>query len=174
MATKTNIALIGFMGAGKTTIGRNLAKKINFTFVDTDDEIESRAKMSISEIFELHGEEYFRKIESEALNSVLSRENIVIATGGGVVKNKKNIDKMKIVSTVFYIEATSETIYNNVKNSTHRPLLNCPNPLEKINELLNDRLELYKNSCDFIVNVDKTEVDQNVESIINIINMRGE
>lgn len=169
MTSKTNVALIGFMGCGKSTVGRALARKLKYSFVDTDDEIEILARTSISKIFEIHGEGYFRKLEAEVLSKVLVRENTVIATGGGIVKNKENVDQIKEVASIVYLEATSETIYGNVKNSTHRPLLNCEKPLDKIKELLEDRIEIYRNSCDFIVNVDKTETNENVDSIIHLI-----
>ena len=141
---KDNIALIGFMGSGKSTIGRILAKYMDMKFIDIDKMIAAREKKSIPEIFSEKGEQYFRKLERD----------IVIATGGGVIIDNENIKNLKETSFVVYLDCTIECIYERVKNSKTRPLLNVENMFEKIQELHQKRELLYKISSDFIIKID--------------------
>lgn len=153
---KDNIALIGFMGSGKSTIGRVLAKYLDMKFIDIDKLISAREKKSIPEIFAEKGESYFRKLEREIVYEESLDNNIVIATGGGVIIDNENIKTLRETSYIVYLDCTIDCIYERVKNSKSRPLLNVENMYEKIKDLHSKREILYKISADFIVKIDKT------------------
>lgn len=148
-----NIALIGFMGAGKTTVGSLLAQLLHFEFIDTDKIIEQRQGRKISEIFAQNGEPFFRRLESELCTELGSASGKVIATGGGLAVNPDNIAALRLHSLIVCLWATPETIYSRVRHQTHRPLLQGPDPLNRIRDLLTIRTRAYKNA-DMIVGVD--------------------
>lgn len=152
---KDNIALIGFMGSGKSTIGRILAKYLDMKFIDIDKMIAAREKKSISEIFSEKGEQYFRKLERDIVLEESLNNNIVIATGGGVIIDNENIKNLRETSFIVYLDCTIDCIYERVKNSKTRPLLNVDNMFEKIQTLHKQREFLYQISCDYKVNIDK-------------------
>lgn len=133
---KDNIALIGFMGSGKSTIGRILAKYMDMKFIDIDKMIAAREKKSIPEIFSEKGEQYFRKLERDIVKEESLNNNIVIATGGGVIIDNENIKNLKETSFVVYLDCTIECIYERVKNSKTRPLLNVENMFEKFKNFI--------------------------------------
>ena len=118
-----NIALTGFMGCGKTAVGRVVAKVAGFEFLDTDQFIEEHVGKSIPRIFEEHGEETFRRYEREVVVRLAERENTVIATGGGLLVDAENMDTMKQYAMVFCLWASPESIWRRVKGQSHRPLL---------------------------------------------------
>lgn len=151
-----NISLIGMMGSGKTTIGELLAKETGYIFIDTDSEIIKNENRTINKIFEENGEEYFRDIESKTLSNILKKDNQVISTGGGIIKNLENIELLKGKSIVFYLEATEEELFKRVKNNKDRPLLNVENIQDKITKLLKEREESYKKSHYTISTTNKT------------------
>lgn len=159
------IILIGFMGVGKTSVGRLLSKKLEFDFIDMDLEIEKSQKLSISEIFNIYSESYFRNLEKNLLKDLLKKDNLVISTGGGVVASKENIEILKGEENVIFLDAREETIIKNVSNdSNKRPLLE--KDLESsIHKLLKYRYENYIKCCNYIVNVDF----KNIEDIVKII-----
>ncbi|NLZ49975.1 MAG: shikimate kinase [Clostridiales bacterium] len=151
---KTNIVLIGMPGSGKTTIGKKLAMKSKKEFVDTDAFIEESSGKKISDLF-LVGEDYFREIESDIIKKIASRENIIISTGGGVIKREKNIKHLKENGVIFFINRPPELIIKDIKIST-RPLLK--NKRESVWTLYKERINLYKSYCDIEVeNVDSLE-----------------
>lgn len=165
-----NIALIGMMGAGKTTISKLLIQKLSgFSFVDTDDLIVKSEKMSINDIFALKGEEYFRKIESEALASILFNDNQIISTGGGIVKSSTNLELLKEKSIIFYLKASVDTLYERVKNNKERPLLNDSDILKKIELLLCERKRLYE-KAHFVIDTDGKSLNLVVSEIIEKLN----
>ncbi len=139
-----NLILIGMMGGGKTTIGRKLANRLGYHFLDMDEQIESDQNCSISEIFSHQGEEYFRHLETKLLNRLLLAQNTVIATGGGVVVSEGNFDVMKRIGTIIYIKTSIEDIKLRLKSTLHRPLLQTANPEERIHMLLLQRAPLYE------------------------------
>ncbi len=148
-----NIVLIGFMGSGKTTVGKVLARELAYRFVDTDDLVEASEGMTIPKIFETKGEETFRKSETAALSEAIGRHHGVISTGGGIVTIKANKAILRR-GTVVYLEASPEQVYNNVKNDTSRPLLQGGDVYEKICKLLKEREVLYKDAAHYTVKVD--------------------
>lgn len=151
---KENIALIGFMGSGKSTIGKQLAKVLEMKFIDIDKEIESKEGRSIPEIFDTEGEAYFRNLERETIKEQSRENNIIISTGGGSIVDNQNVKSLIGSSFVVYLDCTVECIYNRVKRRKNRPLLNVENILEKIEELLSKRERLYRISADYIVSID--------------------
>ena len=140
---KLNIVLVGFMGTGKTSIGRRLSTQLRMRYVDTDDIIERDSGRRISEIFEQDGEAAFRELESEAVRKVSNLYNYVISTGGGVVLKEANMAELKRNGIVFCLTATPEEIYRRVRHQSHRPLLQTPDPLTKINSMLEERHSYY-------------------------------
>ena len=152
-----NIALIGMMGSGKSTIAKLLANRLkDFSFVDTDEEIIKSQKISINEIFEKYGEKTFRTIETEQLKEILKKDNQVIATGGGIVISEDNLNLLLNNSVLIYLKAEPEELYKRVKNNKERPLLNDCNIKEKIINLLGQREEKYKKAHFTIDTTNKT------------------
>lgn len=151
VADKTNIVLIGMPGSGKTTIGKKLALNLKKEFVDTDQLVEDISGKKISDLF-LIGEDYFRDIESNVIEKVSSRDNLIISTGGGVIKREKNINYLKEKGVIFFINRPPEYIIKDIEVST-RPLLE--NKKDSIWALYKERIDLYKSYCDLeIMNID--------------------
>ena len=138
-----NITLVGFMGTGKTTVGRLLARKLGYEFIDVDDEIEREQGVSISHIFSELGEPYFRMLERDMIRSLALKEGLIISAGGGAVLDTRNVDDLKRGGPVVCLTATPEAIFKRVGGSTHRPLLQVPDPMGKIRELLETRAPFY-------------------------------
>ena len=139
-----NIALCGFMGTGKSSVGRLVAEALHFAFLDTDTVIEARAGKSITQIFDEQGEAAFRELEKRIVKELALRDRTVIATGGGLVVDSENLASLKQHAYIVCLWASPETIWSRVKNQSHRPLLNEANPLEKIRMLLAERAPCYK------------------------------
>jgi shikimate kinase len=144
--TIRNIALCGFMGTGKSSVGRMVAEQLRFAFLDTDTVIEARAGKPIAQIFSEDGEVAFRDLEKRIVKELALRDRTVIATGGGLVVEPENMASLKEHAYVVCLWASPETIWARVKNQSHRPLLNEPEPLEKIRRLLAERAPFYKQS----------------------------
>ena len=138
-----NIVLVGFMGTGKTSIGRRLSSQLRMRYVDTDDIVERDSGRRISDIFAEDGEPAFRELESEAVRKVSKLHNHVISTGGGVVLREVNMTELKRNGIVFCLTATAEEIYRRVGHQAHRPLLQTPDPLAKIQSMLAERRPYY-------------------------------
>ncbi|MHB8511337.1 MAG: shikimate kinase [Actinomycetota bacterium] len=144
------IVLVGFMGSGKSAVARELGPKLQRSVVDLDADVERKAGMKISEIFETHGEESFRKIESEELAKAIAKGDVIIACGGGVVLARQNREAL-CESTVIYLRAKPETLVARVGDTNHRPLFKA----HAINELLEEREHLYAEVADVIVDTDE-------------------
>lgn len=144
MVPSKNIVLIGFMGTGKSTVGKILAKKMSRALVDIDHRIEEREKRKISEIFEKEGEEYFRRLEKEMIRDTASHSGQVITTGGGAVLDAENFAALKSSGFLVALTASPETIYQRVKDTRHRPLLKSPDLMAEIRRLLEIRMPVYK------------------------------
>ena len=162
-----NIILIGFMGSGKTTIGKALEEKTDMTFVDTDELIEAYEGCKISEIFVDKGEAYFRRLENETLKDLLtSTDNKVISTGGGIVTNQENIPLLKQLGKVFYLRIKPETVVKRLEGDKTRPLLIGENKLVKVEQLMTDRKELYEMAADKTIDTDGLSVSEIVCGIL--------
>jgi shikimate kinase len=146
-----NIVLIGFMGSGKSSVGQLVAAQLHFQFLDTDALIEARAGHSIGEIFSREGEAAFRAWENQVVEELAGLERTVIATGGGLGANPEHLSSLKRHALVVCLWASPEVIWRRVHNQTHRPLLQDPNPQEKIRQLLAAREPVYK-QADVLLN----------------------
>jgi shikimate kinase len=147
-----NIILVGLMGAGKTTIGRHLAKRRNLQFIDLDHEIEARTGVKIPLIFEIEGETGFRERESKVLDEISRQTGLVIATGGGVVERPENREVLKRTGTVVYLHVLPQLLYERTRHDTNRPLLQVADPLHRLKELFARRYPLYREVADVVVN----------------------
>ena len=162
-----NIVLIGFMGSGKTTIGKALEKKTDMAFVDTDELIEAYEGCKISNIFADKGETYFRRLENETLKKLVTGTNFkIISTGGGIVVNKANIPLLKQLGKVFYLRIKPETVVERLEGDKTRPLLIGEDKLVKVEQLMTDRKELYEMAADKTVDVDCLSVNEIVSRIL--------
>ena len=148
-----NLALIGFMGTGKSSVGRMVADALHFTFLDTDHVIESRAGKSISLIFEQEGESAFRALECGVVEELTGRTRTVIATGGGLPLNDANLASLKTHALVVCLWASAEKIYERVRGQTHRPLLKEKDPMATIQRLLLERGPKYR-QADVLLNTE--------------------
>lgn len=164
MELKKHIILIGFMGTGKTTVGRKLAENLNCSFYDIDEKIIETEGSSINDIFSEKGEEYFRVVETRVLNNILNNPPSIIATGGGIILSPTN---REIITTqhVVLLEASTDEIYRRIANSTERPLIKG-SIKDKIETLLMERAELYKSLADTPIITDNKSVEQITEEII--------
>ncbi len=164
---KTNIALIGFMGAGKTAVGRVLAGKLNKKLAELDSLIEDKARKPISRIFQEDGEIAFRQLETEVTREVAAGKNQVIACGGGVVLNKINIDRLKEESVVVYLTASPDIILQRVSaDNSVRPLLKKSNKATAIKELIAFRQPLYERAADIKIDTSKLGIEAVAQQII--------
>ena len=161
-----NIILVGFMASGKTTVGQYLAKKISYNFKDTDILIEEEEGMTISQIFEEKGQEYFRGLETNLLGKLGSSLNkTVLATGGGMPLRKENQEALTSLGHVVYLKATSETILKRVSGDNTRPLLE-ENPEESVRILLKERQAIYSKVADKVVETDKKTIEEICSEIL--------
>jgi len=163
-----NIYLVGFMGTGKTSVGRQLAKEKKWNFVDLDELIELKQQRRIVDIFALDGEPYFRKIEKKFLKQVSTQKKFVVACGGGVVLDPANIKIMKKTGIVICLCATCKEILKRVSSSTLRPILNVAKPQERIELLLKMRAPYYL-QADKLVDTSALSVKQVVQKISKIL-----
>ena len=143
------------MGSGKSSTGRELARLLKVNFLDIDDLIVERTSRSVNKIFMTDGEPYFRKIESEILQEVSSRPDQVVATGGGIVLNPLNGERMKSTGLVLYLRTSLEVLWERVKHKKDRPLLNTPNPRKALADILRDRSYYYDALADKIFLTDQ-------------------
>jgi len=150
-----NIIMVGFMGSGKTTVGRILAKKLGYEFFDTDKYIEKKEGMTITEIFAQKGEPWFRNLELQVAREISESENKVIGTGGGMVKNDEIMRLLKAGGIVVYLKASAGKIAYNLRNDNSRPLLAGEDKFAKIKSLLAQREHLYIKAADITINTDR-------------------
>ena len=161
-----NIALIGFMGACKTSVGRLAAEQLHFDYLDTDEVIQSRTGRTITEIFSTDGEPAFRKMEQGLVEELAARTKTVIATGGGLPMNPQNLVSLKTHALVVCLWASPEKIWERVKNQTHRPLLHDPDPRKKIRDLLAAREPFYK-QADVLLNTELRSVREVAQQVVH-------
>ncbi len=166
MATiNDNIFFVGLMGAGKTTIGKLLAKKLKKTFYDTDQEIEKKLGVKVSVIFDLEGEEGFRKRETQMIDELTNKKDIILATGGGAVLSEQNRRLLKERGKVIYLNAKPQHLAKRISYDKDRPLLQQGNMLDTLNQLYKDRHPLYLNVAAFVVDTGQ----QKTQTIIHKI-----
>ena len=165
---KSNIVLIGFMGTGKTVVGRALAKRLNWQLVEVDSIIECLMGKSIADIFQCDGEVCFRELEIEAIKKTASGEKQVIACGGGVVLNTINIDRLGATGVIVNLVASPEVIVKRIaKDGITRPLINVEQPEERIRGLIKFREPFYDRATDFTINTSKLSIETVADKIID-------
>ncbi len=168
-----NIILVGYMGSGKTTVGRAMAERYNMKLIDTDEYIVESEKKSINDIFAQIGEAGFRRLETEKLRSMLGIRDSIVSTGGGIVISEENRKILKKLGRVVYLKTSPDTIFERVKNDDQRPLLKSGSEAElkkKINDILSKRLELYADAADIIVETDNKSIEDILQEIIEECN----
>ena len=153
-----NLYLIGLMGAGKTTLGRALARRLGKRFVDADHELEGKLGVTIPTIFEIEGEAAFRDREQAVIAELVALENIVLGTGGGAILRAANREALTHNGTVVYLHAEPATLFERVRHSRHRPLLRSSDPAARIAELYRERDPIYRSIADHVVPSDRDEV----------------
>jgi shikimate kinase len=161
-----NIVLTGFMGTGKTAVGRELSRLLNMKLVDVDTEIEKCEQMTINEIFKQFGELRFREIETEMIRELSERKDVIISTGGGAVLRQENVDILRKQGIIICLMATPETILKRTSHSSHRPLLQVEDPFGKIKELLDFRRPFYE-KADIMIDTDGKTPRQIAEEVID-------
>lgn len=164
-----NIALIGFMGTGKSTVSFFLKDMLALKLVDIDAKIVKEQGMPITEIFEKYGEEHFRDLETKSTEELIDAKLTVIACGGGLVMRPENVRNLKKSSRIVLLTASPETIYERVKDSTERPILNGHMNVEYIASLMEKRRERYESAADIVINTDGKNVVEICEELIKRI-----
>ncbi len=168
---KFNVILIGFMGSGKSTIGKQLAKDLDMTFLDMDTIIQRNVDMTIHEIFTQKGESFFRNEERELSEKISSLKNLIVATGGGIVLQPENMEWLSKTGVIFYIKCDFDTIVQRIKAQKNRPLFSSN--LEQFKDLFHSREHLYKKYTNQIVDVNKKSVKTLVDEIMQKIKIMG-
>ena len=166
MTESENIYLVGLMGAGKTTIGRQLAKALAVPFYDSDKAIEERTGVDIPTIFEFEGEEGFRDREQKMIQQLTMMNGIVLATGGGAILREENRQLLKANGFIVYLQSSFERTLERTRRDTQRPLLRTDNPRERIESLFIQREPLYLACADFKVNTGILSSKEVVERIL--------
>lgn len=162
-----NIVLIGFMGAGKSTVSDYLSTMFAMKIMEMDQVISEREEMSIPDIFATYGEEYFRDLETKLLVEMQSKKNTIISCGGGAAMREENVVEMKKNGRVVLLTASPQTVYERVKDSEERPILNGNNNMEYIAELMEKRREKYEAAADIVIQTDNKTVLQICEELIS-------
>jgi shikimate kinase len=160
-----NLALVGFMGTGKTSAGRLVADQLHFDFLDTDEMIQTRTGRTISDIFAQDGEPAFRALERQVVAELAARTRTVISTGGGLPTNLENLAALKQHALVLCLWASSEKIWERVRNQSHRPLLHDPDPQAKIRHLLEIREPFYR-QADVLINTELRSAREVAQQIV--------
>ena len=164
-----NIILIGPMGSGKTTVGKQLAKRTRMDFIDSDHLIEERCGVSISTIFDIEGEDGFRKRETKMLQELCDRTNMVLATGGGAVTSEENRILVRKSGYVVYLQTSIKTQIARTQKTRNRPLLENVDAQEKLTELMEERGKLYEQEADLVVKSGERVVSKVVEEILQAV-----
>ena len=166
MANNQNIFLIGLMGAGKTTIGRQLASELSLEFFDSDHEVEKRTGVTITHIFDIEGEAGFRKRETAMLDELTEKKGIVLATGGGAILKPENRQFLMSRGNTIYLYANIDTLLERTSKDRNRPLLQTEDPHAKLEELLDIRDPLYRETADIIIDTGKDSVRLALKEIL--------
>lgn len=164
-----NIYLVGFMGTGKTTLGKIISRKLGKKFIETDTLIEKQENKKIADIFNSSGEVYFRILEKKFLKEISKENDFVVSCGGGLICNEENLKILLRTGTVFNLTALPKTIYERVKHYRHRPLLNVADPLTAIKKLMNKRQTFYSRAH-YTIDTDNQSPQEITGKIIDILN----
>lgn len=162
---KRNVYLVGLMGAGKTTIGKALARRLAYHFVDTDHEVEARTGVGLPTIFEIEGEEGFRRREAQVIAELADRDAQVVATGGGAVLRSENRQNLRASGLVIYLDVPLPTLHERTRHDKKRPLLQVSDPRQKLRELHAQRDPLYREVADLVVSGSRITV----QSVLNLL-----
>jgi shikimate kinase len=162
---KQNVYLVGLMGAGKTTIGRSLARRLERGFIDSDREIEARTGVTIPTIFEIEGEEGFRKREAQVIADLACLSEQVVATGGGAILRQENRDCLRQSGFVVYISVPPQTLWERTRRDRNRPLLQVKDPLLRLKELYTQRDPLYREVAHFVVDASR----MNAQGVLQLL-----
>lgn len=166
----SNVILVGYMGCGKSTVGRRLSYRLKMPYVDTDKLIETQQRTTITEIFAAKGEEAFRTMETECVKGLFEyKQDYVIAVGGGLPMREENRNLLGELGTVVYLRAKPDTIYERLKDDTTRPLLQGENPQGKIRDMIAQRGPVYEMAADCIIDVDEKSFDEIISEIGEIL-----
>lgn len=166
LTNNLNIVLVGMPGAGKSFIGCKLAKLLaHFDYIDTDETIEEQMDLTVSEIFEQHGESHFRELESQIIKSLSKNRNQIISIGGGAFENPENISSLKENGITFYLKASPYELFNRIQNQTHRPLLKNGFSQDSIKNLFKKREKSYM-KADFVIDTDKKQAYTILDDIL--------
>ena len=164
--TSNNIVLIGFMGSGKTTIGKCFAERFQYSFLDTDEYIENIAGMSIKDIFETYGEDYFRTLETTCLKELCKTvKNCIISTGGGVPLKEDNQELLRQLGCVVYLKISKDVVLKRLSGDTKRPLLQGEGVEQKVEALLKQRDPMYSKIANQVICVDNASVFEVVSAV---------
>jgi len=169
----TVIALIGMPGSGKSSVGRQLARRLNWSFADADAEVEQRVGCTIREYFERHGEPAFREVEQAVLGELLGRQLVVLATGGGAAVREANRRALASRSEVVYLRSTPEELMRRLRHDTHRPLLQVGDPMRKLRDLFQERDPLYRECARFVIETGRPSVKILVGMILMQLELAG-
>lgn len=167
-----SIVLIGMMGAGKSSVGRCLQRRIGLARLDTDEIVATKFGLSIPEIFSRHGEDRFRQLETEALAELAPAESAIIVTGGGIVLREENVDLIKRLGTVVWLAAEEDTLFERASRRGNRPLLQTEDPRKTLSEMLRVRAPLYAKAADFRVDTTTLTHEEVADVIVNEIENR--
>jgi shikimate kinase len=162
------VVLVGFMGAGKTEVGKSLAERLGMKFLDVDAIIEERLGMSIGQIFQRHGEAYFRKVEKEVVADISNADGLVVATGGGVVLDSENVVNLKRLGKMIHLIARPDIILTRLKRKNDRPLLEAADREKRIETLLARRAPFYARA-DHEIDTSELGVEDVVEQILHYL-----
>jgi shikimate kinase len=162
-----SIFLVGLMGAGKTTVGRQLAQRLGKDFQDADHEIERRTGVNVATIFEIEGEAGFRGREVEAIDRLTQLQNIVLATGGGAVLDARNRERLAARGFVIYLHGVPRDLWQRTRHDKSRPLLRTEDPLQKLKELYAVRDPLYRETADLVLDTGKQSVSALMRQLLD-------
>ena len=160
------LALVGLPGSGKSTVGRQLARRLNLSFIDSDHAIEERLGCSIREFFEVEGEERFRDIETQVIQKLLQEKYGVISTGGGSVLRPLNRQELHSKAKVFYLRASPEEVFRRLKHDQNRPLLQVADPLTRLKDIYSIRDPLYRETAHHVVETGRPKISKDRKSVV--------
>lgn len=167
------LALVGLPGSGKSTVGRQLARRLGLPFTDSDHEIEQRIGCSIREFFEREGEAPFRDIEEEVIRALVQCENCVLATGGGAVLRPANRENLRRAGHVIYLRSTPELLFKRLRHDANRPLLQVADPLARLRSLYEERDPLYRETAHFVIETGRPSVSRLTHMILMQLELAG-